>query len=90
LRDRVLNDLANHKNLGVTEPMWDRNDGKKVLLSYTPVSNLRGTRSDSWGLTISRPLDRALAPLDELRWIFGLGTLTATVLAGAIILKNLT
>ncbi|MGL5872647.1 MAG: methyl-accepting chemotaxis protein [Xenococcaceae cyanobacterium] len=95
LHDRVLNDVAQNKKEQnpitkhslreiATAHMWDRDDSKKVLLSFTPFHDLKGTRGNGWSLAISRPLDLALAPLTELRWTFGLGTLAATVLVAAI------
>jgi methyl-accepting chemotaxis protein PixJ len=86
-RNRVLDSLDKSKqeqNSSATEQMWDRNDSKNVLLTFSLVQDLKGTRGNGWSFTISRPLDRVLAPLIELRWIFGLGTLAATVLVGAI------
>lgn len=87
LHDRVLNDVdVNKKEQSpiATAQMWDRDDSKQVLLSFTPFHDLKGTRGDGWSLAISRPLDLALAPLAELRWTFGLGTLAATALVAAI------
>jgi methyl-accepting chemotaxis protein PixJ len=87
LRNRVLDSLDKPKkeqNSIATEQMWDRNDSQKVLLSFSLVQDLKGTRGDGWSFTISRPLDLALAPLAELRWIFWWGTIAATLVVAAI------
>ncbi len=87
LRNRVLKNVLenkNEQNAIATEQMWDRDDSRKVLLSYTSFRNLKGTRGDGWSLAIARPLDLALAPLIELRRIFWGGTIVATLLVAAI------
>ena len=71
-------------NLVATQRLWDNNDQEKVLVSFASVDGLEGMPGSGWSLTISRPLDEALAPLQEIRWALLLGTGAAVLLVGAI------
>ena len=71
-------------NLGLSEIMFDRNDRKQVIVGYAPITNIKGLVQPGWGLAISRSLDEAFIPLNQLRWTLFLGTTAAAVLVAAI------
>ena len=71
-------------NLGLSAIMFDRNDRQHVIVGYAPINNIQGLVSPGWGLALSRSLDDAFVPLNQLRWTLFLGTSTAAILVGAI------
>ena len=71
-------------NLGLSEIMFDRNDRSQVIVGYAPITNIKGLVQPGWGLAISRSLDDAFIPLNNLRWTLFLGTTAAAVLVAAI------
>jgi methyl-accepting chemotaxis protein PixJ len=88
LRTKVLGlattDSSHEDKLIATQIMWDINDGENSLTTFTPIGNLEGLPEPGWGLVISRSVDRAFAPLLELRQILWLGTGVATLSIAAL------
>jgi methyl-accepting chemotaxis protein PixJ len=60
------------------------NDKQKVLASYLPVREIEGLIEPGWGLIISRSLEEAFTPLQNLRLTFLLGTAAAALAVGTI------
>ncbi|MGK7952941.1 MAG: methyl-accepting chemotaxis protein [Xenococcaceae cyanobacterium] len=71
-------------NLGLSQIMFDRNDRDQVIVGYAPIINIKGLVEPGWGLAISRSLDEAFIPLQELRWTLFVGTTAAAVLVAVI------
>ncbi|MBD2308424.1 GAF domain-containing protein [Chroococcidiopsis sp. FACHB-1243] len=89
LRAKVLalasTDRPRHEDkLISTQVAWDKNDGENALMSFTPIGQLDGLPEPGWGLVVSRPVDRAFAPLLELRRVLWLGTGVAALSIAAI------
>ena len=71
-------------NLGLSEIMFDRNDRKQVIVGYAPINNIKGLVQPGWGLAVSRSVEEAFVPLNQLRWTLFFGTTAAAVLVAAI------
>ncbi|VEP14950.1 Methyl-accepting chemotaxis sensory transducer with GAF sensor [Hyella patelloides LEGE 07179] len=87
LQEKMQIDIGNGidpANLLKTNVMLDKNDREKVVVSLGSINDVEGVLAPGWQVALSRPVDRAFAPLIRLRWILLLGTSTAALLVGSL------
>ncbi len=70
--------------LSATQVMEDKDDKEQVLVTLSSIPETEGISPPGWMLALSHPLDRAFAPLRQLRWTILIGTGSAALLVGAI------